>query len=62
MRIERKSQSDKSKILTGCETAELRRLSCSLVNLGKELSSGLQVGSPAEPASMTGIDVLDYTD
>jgi hypothetical protein len=43
----------------GDETANCGRRSCSLVKRGKELSSGLDVGSPAEPSSMTGIKVHD---
>lgn len=41
----------------GDETANARRLASVLVDLGVELSSRANVGGPAEPATVTGIEV-----
>lgn len=41
----------------GNETTNARRLASVLVDLGEELSSGADVGRPAEPATMTGVEV-----
>ena len=47
---------------TGGETADEGRLAGLGPDLGEELSSGCQVGGPAEPASMASIHVLVHAD
>lgn len=48
--------------LTGSKTAELRRRTGILEDLCKELRSRGQVGGPAEPASVTSIEIHSDTD
>ena len=48
--------------LTGSETLDEGRLASRGVDLGEELSSGRQVGRPAEPSSVAGVEVHIDTD
>ena len=48
--------------LTGSETLDEGRTTCILEDLSEELSSGSQVGGPAEPSGVTSIQVHEYTD
>ena len=47
---------------TGGETADEGQLAGLGPDLGEELSSGLKVGGPAEPASVSGIHVHVHAD
>ena len=52
----------RGKWLTGSETLDERGSTCVLEDLSEELSSGSQVGGPAEPSGVASIQVHEYTD
>ena len=47
--------------LTGSETLDEGGSTCVLEDLSEELSSGSQVGGPAEPSGVASIQVHEYT-